>query len=383
MGGTVAAKLSRLIGHGDYDVGPMPVHNSLLKKAVANMSFGNDLTTQYRIRRREFVKTITADATDFSVDTLTCQPGLTEPFPYLSNIARCFSKYSMEGLVYEYISNVSGYSSVPSMGSIIMTFDPNQSSDPPSNKIAMENMAGAVSCRPDRDMVYGVECAKHLTPFKQYFVRTGSTPYQTNVAEDFGTMIVASSGLPASVYTKGTKLGELWVTYDIIFDVPRLPTLEVGFLNYYGSGISATTLLGSVQSWNSGGILFDATVGGANRQSIQLANVPPGSVVVISATWRDSAATNTYTPSVAGRYGCKAVGMFIGSNGLSTDTVVVGAGTANASLMAAVEIVASIPTDAGYSEPTVDVALTGTLTSAVDLVNLVVYTLGQGQSFAP
>lgn len=381
LGGTAAAKMSRLIGHGDYDVGPMPVTNSLVKRGSASSSFGNDLMNTFRVRRREFVKNVMADETSFSIDAVTCQPGLTEPFPYLSTIGRSFVKYSVEGLVYEYISNVSSYSSVPAMGSVIMTFDPNQGSAPPSNKIAIENMAGAVSCRPDRNMVYGVECAKHLTPFKQYFVRTGFTPDQATVAEDFGTFYIASSGLPASVYTKGIILGELWVTYDIIFDTPKLPTLESGFYNYYGTGVTTTNELGTLSSQNSGGVLYDTYVSGAARDVLSFRNVAPGSVVsgYIFITGGEG---QSFSINVAELAGLVYEPIFTNGSGALVGSANVANASGRVMFYFAVRVLTSIPTEAGFSDPSIRFSVTGTNPTTPSMCNIIVYTLGQGQSFS-
>jgi hypothetical protein len=381
LGGSVAGKLSRIIGHGDYETADLPIHNSLMGKTHVDSSFGDDMGKKFRIRRREFVKNVRANELDFSVDSVVCQPGLSEPFPFLSNVARNFSKYSVNGLVYEYVSNVSSYSSTPAMGSMIMTFDPNQGADAPTNKVAIENMAGAVSCRPDRNMVYGVECSPKLTPFKQYFIRTGSTPSVAAVAEDFGRFYIATSGLPSSVYTQGTILGELWVTYDITFDTPRMPTLEAGFFTRYGTNPNSGNIFGSTTGANSGGMLFDTYVT-ANR--IVFWNMPPGSIVVVVGRWVDPDESDVIRLGVAAAEGCELVEIFKDGDGDAASALWAGTGTADLMCQIAVQITATVPSTAGYEAATLELEVTGgNISSTSDSCMLNIYTLGQGQSFAP
>jgi hypothetical protein len=371
-----------MVGRGDYDLADMPVHNSLVKRTGPRPSFGDDMMHSVRVRRREFIKNIVANEAAFSVDTIILQPGLTEPFPYLSNLARCFTKYKFYGLVFEFVSNVSSYSSVPSMGAMVLVFDPNQGANEPSSKIAMENMEGAISSRPDRNIVMGVECADHLVPFEQYFVRTGDSPNVASVAEDFGKFYIASAGLPASVYSNGTVLGELWVSYDIVLDAPRLPTLESGYFSYGGKEISSTpsTALGATSLGESaGGLLYDTYV---SDNKLQLRNVPPGSVLVIDVTWSDSTGVNTFTPGLGAYEGITFYAMFEGGSGLVSQ-ITSGSGTSICTQRLAIKVDSTPPTTAGVYNPYLSWTLGAGLGAVGERVSLNVYTLGQGQEFKP
>lgn len=380
LGGTLAAKMSRMVGRGDYDLADMPVHNSLVRKTGPRPSFGDDMMHQVRVRRREFIKNIVANEAAFSIDTIVVQPGLTEPFPYLSNLARCFAKYKFYGLVAEFVSNVSSYSSVPSMGATVMAFDPNQGAEPPSSKLAIENLEGAISSRPDHNIVMGIECADHLVPYSQYFVRSGDTPNVAGVAEDFGKLYVATAGLPASVYTNGTVLGELWISYDIVLDAPRLPTLEAGYLSYAAKEIATSSVLGStVLGASKGGLLFDVEI---VNDVLQLKNVPPGSILAIDITWSDNTGVDTFTPAISAYEGVTFLPLLEGPTGKSS-LITSGSGTAVCTQRIALQVNATPPTSAGVYSPYIDWSLGGGIGASGDRVSLNVYTLGQGQDFAP
>lgn len=385
LGGTAMSKLSRIVGKGDYEVGDMPSVNSLIKKGgmTATSSFGDDFGKSVRIRRREFVKNVISDGTDFSLDSILVQPGFVEPFPYCSTIAPAFKKYKINGLVYEFISNVSGYSSVPAMGAVVLAFDPNQGDEPPSNKVALENLWCTVDAKPDKNVVLGVECDPKLTPYEQYFVRTGDTPNTANVAEDFGKAYVGLVGLPTSVYTQGTVVGELWVTYDITFFNPAMPLLQTGFFNRYATSISTASIFGSSgEKVSKGGMLFDSYVDSANTNKLVFRNAVPGSVFVISMTWFDSTSVNTFSPTVNSIWGLQYEFIFVSNTGAAAASLKTGDNTSNCNLTLALRVMTTIPTTAGFLAPTLTMNMGGTLTSIVDSCNLQVYTLGQGMNFS-
>lgn len=386
LGGTAAAKLSRLIGHGDYEMSDPVVSNSLVKGNVpATANFSRDNMGRIRLRKREFIKNVRCTGDDFSIDSVICQPGLTEPFPYLSNIARNFTKYEPHGIVYEFVSLVSPYSSVAQMGSIVMCFNTNQGDSSYTNKAAMENTGGAISFRPDKNCVFGVECAEKLRPYKQYFVRSGSTEYTSNTSEDFGRMYIAQSGLP-STYSKGDVLGELWVTYDIEFDVPRMPLDEAGFFNV--AGTIGSTLMPTSGSGNSssGGVCYTVYTEGSGTDSfIRFWNVPTGSVVVVEASFSDTSLTSSFKASfdnpTTENNGLEEVAMFRDAQG-SKSEIVSGLNTAKLTAIMGLMITAAIPTGT-YDYPTLKLSSNSSTLGTNPYANIVVYTLGQGRSFAP
>jgi hypothetical protein len=396
LGGSMMEKASRIVGRGDYVYENAPTSNSLVRKGASGGSFGKDMTSSFHMRRREFVKNIRVNSTeDFTIDSIVVQPGLSEPFPFLSNIARSFRNYKVRGLVYEYVSMVSSYSTQPAMGTVILMFDPNQGADAPTNKVAMENMAGAVSARPDKNIVLGVECDPSKLPFKQYFVRSGLTPSVTNAVEDFGRFYIATSGLPTSVYEQGTLMGELYVSYDIEFENPALPTLESGFFNRWAKEIGSGAIWGNNSIIeNYGGLLYNTYVTG-NR--LYFKDVPAGSIFVLCVTFNatgsddfsglaDTSLSDFDTDTWA-LAGCSRISILSDSAGDPTYSLVNPASPStgeNLTVLFAVEIARSVPTTDGWLYSGIELRATGSvLSGTADSTSLTIYTLGQGQSFAP
>lgn len=378
LGGTAAAKFSRIVGSGDYVAGDMPRTNSLFKnEPSSSASFAENVKT-VRVRRREFVKNVFARPGGFHVDSVVAQPGLTEPFPYLSNLARCYTKYRFNGLVYEFVSNVSPYSTTSAMGSMVLAFDPNQGNDHPTNKVAMENLMGSVSARPDRNVVFGVECARAEQPFQYYFIRAGDTLNTATVAEDYGRFYIAQSSLPSTSYPEGSLLGELWVTYDVELLDPRLPYLESGVY-------SQTGLTGSVQfsnltqlvndNVNSSGILYDVGQD-PGTGAIVLTNVPDGSIVVMEIVITSTQiVTLAYTKVGVVDYPIYTTYQ----SGLDiTYSATRSSSTSGTSIMCyAFQVKGD---HLGHDAPQIGLDFTGGVAAPVYLT-LNMYTLGQGQSF--
>lgn len=380
LGRSAMARMSRIIGRGDYELGPTPANNSLIHGSMpANASFGNG-SGKYNLKRREFVKNIVASGQDWTIDSVVVQPGLTEPFPLLSRIAACFTKYRIKGLVYEYVSQVSPYASVSAMGTVVMTFNPNQGDATYTNKTAMENSNDAMSFRPDKNACYGVECARHMSPLEQYFIRTGPTPDTATVAEDFGRFYIAQSGLPTAVYPTGTTLGELWVTYDIELDDVKYPLLDAGFYNTLSSNALVASPLGSTQlATNAGGTTLDVF---QDSTTIYFTNCQPGSVVSVQVTWLISGGTSTFTPAAGTTVGLSSEPVYRTNTGVATGQVITGAGTTSATITRAFRIGTLGGTAALV--PSWTPACTGIVAgdTALVRVQVIIQPFGQGQTFA-
>ena len=386
LGGSLGASMSRLIGHGDYEVGPAVVGNSIIHGKLSEKStFGTSSNMgKMRVRKREFIKNVRCNGGDFSIDSIVVQPGLTEPFPYLSNIARTFQKYDPKGIVYEFVSLVSPYSSTAQMGSIVMAFNTNQGDAAYTNKAAMENTGGAVSFRPDKNCVFGVECDIARRPYKQYFVRTSDSEYTATVAEDYGRLYVAQSGLPAG-YTKGAVLGELWVTYDIEFDVPQMPIDLAGTFNLAGA-IAGTDIIppSSAENSSASGLCYDIhTYEDGVYSYLVFRNVPTGSILSVVVNFDDSSATSVFNgswaPITTEDNGLKAHYMLRDAVGSDWATNA-GFGTATQCVMCCVEVTAQIPTGT-FDEPTMRFLPGGGTLGSNPFCSLQVFTVGQGASF--
>jgi hypothetical protein len=222
VGSYIGSKLSKLVGSGDYEVSEPTSTNSLfpksgMKQTTALASFGNN-KDGVRMKHREFIGDLKAGVQNsFSVTPFPLNPGLVQVFPFLAAIANNFEEYQFHGLVFEFVTNTSPYSTVSNMGSIVMAAQYDAYNTPYVSKLQMENSDYAVSSIPHRNMMYGFECANHVQPY--YYVRSGTVSQPINLT-DIGTFYVGVQNTTA--FAEGSVLGELWITYDVELLRPRL-----------------------------------------------------------------------------------------------------------------------------------------------------------------
>jgi hypothetical protein len=171
----------------------------------------------------------------FAVEQLEINPGLSETFPFLSQLAQNFECYRMHGLVFEYRATSANAlnSTNTALGVVAMAVQYNCLNAPFSSKQSMEAYEGAVSSSPSQSMICGVECASGRLPLKELYVRTG--PLGTTQDErfyDMGEFNIATQGMQAA-----SDVGELWVSYDVELAFPKLvPNIGELFCHMINTG---------------------------------------------------------------------------------------------------------------------------------------------------
>jgi len=297
VGRTLAAKLSKMFGCGDYVVNEAPVSNSLLKGGGNGYaSFGNNGQST-RIQHREYLFDLSQGPTAgvFSNTSFAINPGVLASFPYLAPIAANFEEYRINGLVFEFISTTSPYLAGGAMGSVVMSMQYNPSAPLFSSKIQMENSDFAISARPDQSMVYGVECAMNMQ--NMYLVRQGTSAAPLT-ATDLGIMQIAvQSPIAAS-----TILGEVWVSYDIELMRPKAQTAGAGWLHLSGTGLAVGTFPSVTATQSAIGSLSGASYANSGTGvSVTLPSLPAGTAIYVNALIRQAGATAA--PATIG-FGC-------------------------------------------------------------------------------
>lgn len=248
-GRMLASRFSKLIGSGDYATNISDVaSNSLVRSSGASeyASF-SDSKTSVRLRHREYLQDVFAGGSSIFANTpFQVNPGLSNSFPFLAQLAGNFEEYHMHGLVFEYVSTTSPYNAGSAMGSVVMAMAYNANSPSFTSKPQMENSDFAISARPDKSMIYGVECANNASA--NYYVRTGATSLPLTTT-DIGSFQIATQTPIAA----GTTLGELWVSYDVELFRPKISPARFGYAHWtyvapalMGTGTITTALLGGI-----------------------------------------------------------------------------------------------------------------------------------------
>lgn len=222
-------------GSGDYQGPAMaePSSVSTYGPAVDNqliaggnppisVNSGNDLTGDITFANTEFVQNINVDAdpAKFHNLTLGINPGLADTFPFLSQLAKNFTLYKFEGLIFEFRPTSGEFGSASNaLGKVIMAtnYDPND--DPFAMARTMENYDYATSSKPSLTVRHGVETASSQSPLTMNYVRVNDAQQRDKIFSDLGTFQLATEGLPAVGI-----IGELWVTYKVTLSRSKINT---------------------------------------------------------------------------------------------------------------------------------------------------------------
>lgn len=215
IGSTAGKLISRITGFGDYRV------------SKNSISMGNSVPSfrgqnqGVRMCHSEFLTNITGSV-GFSIQSFAINPGLLRTFPWLSMVAKNYEDYEMHGLVFMYrpTSGTAISSSSSALGVVVMSTQYDATDPPFFNKQQMESYEFASSVAPFKECIHPVECARRANVMDNLFLRSGPPPAGTDIRFcDMGNFQIATEGMQ-SAYT----VGELWVSYDVSFSKPRIPT---------------------------------------------------------------------------------------------------------------------------------------------------------------
>lgn len=246
------------------------------------------------IRHREFIGDVTTASAAFAlVYNLNVNPGLASTFPWLSGIAKNFTQYKVEGLMFSYVSTSGSLSTSQSLGEIVMACNYNVLDPPFRNKHEMLNEVFAVSKVPSCDSICPVECDKAQTPMDQLLIRSGGVPYgQDPRFYDLCSFQMATQG-----GAEACTLGELWVTYQIALYKPQLASntsaVSLGYSLGMLEGDSNTGLTGPGISYIKGFNEVVAKKGSEIVITIPHDSVPIGTNLVVALGGYVALPTNT------------------------------------------------------------------------------------------
>jgi len=201
-----AEQLAKAVGWGSYQISQPGAPAAAMQ--VGTFSQGD--VESINIQSREFLGAINGSS-PFQLSTLVINPGLLQTFPQLSKLAMHYEQYRFNGLIFWFhsTSGESTNSADTAIGELMMGNQPDSTAQNPINKQQLVRLGSAKQAKPSLDQLHGVECAG--APMK--LIRHGDPVESTQDAMqfDFGKFHLAVEGCNAAV----TRIGELWVTYDI------------------------------------------------------------------------------------------------------------------------------------------------------------------------
>jgi hypothetical protein len=217
--GDMASKaLSFITGFGDYEV----KENSIVQKLGAGtgqvpmfLSAGGCC----RLSHREFLGLVVSPGGQFNITGYPINPFNSSTFPWLAEIAGSFESFRMKGMVVEFVSTYGDAvaSTNAALGSVILATQYNTAAPPFSTQSQMENYQFATSCKPSVSMIHPIECDPSQLPLDHLYVFNAVPGSNDPRWSNLGITYLATVGQQAAA-----TLGELWVSFDIEFYMPKL-----------------------------------------------------------------------------------------------------------------------------------------------------------------
>jgi hypothetical protein len=238
-------------GCGDYKVS----ENSLVLGGNVPMIKNIDKGAGVLIQNKEYITDILSSEfgtgnTLFQNQSFNIQPGDSNTFPWLSQIAPNFQEYKVRGMIFEYKSlsaeAVVGSNNSGALGEVIMSTNYNVTQPNFVSKQQMLQAEFSNDDKPSRTILHPIECEPTQSPLSELYVRTGPVPSgQDQRFYDLGNFQIATQGCQST----DALLGELWVTYEVEFYKPILSGAIQGtaiLTDHYGlDSISGTAPLGT------------------------------------------------------------------------------------------------------------------------------------------
>lgn len=254
--GPTAHRLS-FAGLGDYKVkknvflsGSLPV--------MTNRSSGGGTV----IRFQEYLKDIVTDQNPntFNLSSLLLNPGNTNTFPFLSQVANNYEQYELEGLVFEFRSTSADAlnSTNTALGSVMMATQYDVADAPFSTKQEMLNYEFSTSVKPSASTLHMIECDPRQTSISELYVLDGDTAPPNTDARLYhlGRFSIATTGFQGA----SVNIGELHVTYQVRLLKPKLYTTLGSEIDYYHNTITGATVFSDTEPLGNAGALATASI---------------------------------------------------------------------------------------------------------------------------
>lgn len=257
LGGKLGHLVETVTGFGDYTIH----QNSVMAGGMSPPQIVNSINDGgVIIRHREFIADIPSTSA-FTVQSFLIQPGISDCFPWLSQIANSFEQYKLRGMIFEFKSTSSdavlSTSTSSSLGSVSMMTDYDVADPVPTTKRQMLNAEFSSSNKPSCSFIHPIECKRTQTPVDMLYTR-GSLVIPPGFDQrlyDFARFNIATEGMQGVV----GNVGELWVTYEIELFKPQYDFY--GFADHF-RGTLITNLLPLGVSSESVNAASGGTLGG-------------------------------------------------------------------------------------------------------------------------
>jgi hypothetical protein len=228
-----------LLGFGDYTV-----ETNSIMAAGTDGEIGNEVPLIENskcsniIHMREYMGDVLSSTKEFQSQTFPINPGMSETFPWLCNIANNYEAYRLRGMVFEFVEEASSYANVAGLGYVAMSTQYNSLQEPFGDKKSMLNHEFASSRATNKSFIHPIECKKNQLVLSELYTRPGTPPNDSDLRfYDVGVLNLAVGGQVGD----NQVIGELWNSYEIEFYVPKTSSTSGVNVAYFQAQDTAVT----------------------------------------------------------------------------------------------------------------------------------------------
>jgi len=271
----------------------------------------------FRVSHREYVKDVMS-AVNFTATSVNINPGLPTFTSWLSNIAPWYELYTVHSMEFEYVPMTSTASS----GRMIYSVDYDAEDAIPTTLVACENTGDSTSSSIWAPFKLRCQPRNLKSMVKQRYVRRAGVNGDLKTY-DIGKFIVGVDGCANGT----TKIGQVYVRYDITFSIPQLGvsgynpgylanwgtraltvsqgTLGTGTTYYpFEAGVIANMMYGDDSLITDSGLAYPLVVHGSRTTMV----LPAGEYLYTVAT-TNSAVTGTISGTGSTTFNAGGVGI--------------------------------------------------------------------------
>jgi hypothetical protein len=218
-------------------------------------------------------------------------------------LAQNYERYDIRGLAFEFVSTAGYLTSTQAQGVVVMATQYDPDAQPFVNRREMEAYLYTTSGIVTEPQLHAVECDPADRPLKEMYIRYGTESEERFT--DHGVLTVAVEGCPED----DVILGEIWVTYDVILENPRIMPHGYGtaaWARVSNGPADNTEVLGLIQTTPLGTLGVEITATGAGFDTINFPTLLDHGVFLVLVAWAGVALTPAVSVS-ASLVNCEAL----------------------------------------------------------------------------
>lgn len=218
-----------VIGSGDYQ--SLPLKHEILNNSILGVGtpplqavpFMHRDGRSNRVQHRELFASVVSRTGVGVLNTYVFNVINPSMFPWLSQMSKLYQEYIVMGAVIEYVPLASDLTTAVTPGTVTLGMYYDTTTPDPASPLILANSQYGESGKVSLPHAYPVECAPNETPGMPLRIAQYGQVIYDKLNYDLGRFFVWVESCP----TDGDKIGQLWITFDILFLKPIMPNTGV------------------------------------------------------------------------------------------------------------------------------------------------------------